>query len=248
VAPVAAHDDATLGSAARDDTMTKTEQHSENEQKGEELWLPCEKCVGEKQHVVRASIDVSDNNEKYDMHVSQSFQIVECCGCRWLSFRHEWSDSEDVEVDEDSGAERPIVHETIYPGRLADQKPLDDYGLPAKVRAIYREAHFALRNQQPILAAIGIRALVEAVCAEKKAAGRDLEKRIDELVSLGVLTRAGADILHGTRLLGNKAAHETLPPTEAQLGAAIQVSENLLQSVYILPRIAAGLPKKKGTP
>jgi hypothetical protein len=56
-----------------------------------------------------------------------------------------------------TGAERPIVREILYRARLADRKPLEDYGLPPKVRGIYREAHFALRNEQPILAAIGIR-------------------------------------------------------------------------------------------
>jgi hypothetical protein len=225
--------------------MTASELHSEDRTKGQKLWLPCERCANSTQHLVHGSIDVEDVNEVADIRVWQSFQIVECLGCRWLSFRHEWSSSDDTEASPSTGDERPVLHEVLYPARLPGQKPLDDQHLPAKVRGIYEEAHFALRNEQRILAAIGIRALVEAVCAEKSATGRDLNQQIDDLVVRGVLTPDGAKVLHGTRLLGNKAAHEVQPPVREKLVAAFQVAENLLQNVFILPKIAARLPKKR---
>ena len=58
----------------------------------------------------------------------------------------------------------------------------------------------------------------------------------------------GAKILHGTRLIGNQAAHETLPPNHEMLVTAIQVAENLLPNVFILPKIATRLPKRKSSP
>lgn len=99
-----------------------------------------------------------------------------------------------------------------------------------------------------ILAGIGIRALIEAVCAEKKASGRSLSDRIDDLADKNVLTREGAKILHGTRLLGNEAAHEVHPPSDKQLMAALEVAEQLLRNVFILPEIAKDLPKPKAKP
>ena len=225
--------------------MTEREQHSENRAKNAEHRLPCEQCGNNTRHVVKASIDVDDHDSYVETDRQQSFQIVECLGCRWLSFRHEWSSSDEVGIDEFTRDVGLVVHEALYPARLSGRKPLNDYALPSKVRAIYREAHFALRNDQRILAAVGIRALVEAVCAQKNATGRNLEKNIDHLVKIGVLTQDGANILHGTRLLGNKAAHEVLPPSQEALVTAIQVAENLLQNVFILPKVAARLPKRK---
>jgi len=225
--------------------MTKSETHHENESKGVEYWLACERCSNETKHIVRQSIDTHDASPDGDIHVNNSFQIVECAGCRWLSFRHSWTSSEDVEYYDD-GYGQAIDHVHVFPARLARSKPLEhDYYLPPGVKGIYVEAHLALRNAQPILAGIGIRALIEAVCAHKGANQPTLEKRIDGLVTLGVLTKEAAKILHGTRLLGNKAAHEVRPPTDDELMAAMQVAHNLLDSVYIIPKIAECLPTKQ---
>jgi hypothetical protein len=110
------------------------------------------------------------------------------------------------------------------------------------VRSIYHEVHLAMSNNQPVLAGIGIRALVEAVCAEEEVIGMTLEKRIDDLATKNVLTGAAAATLHRTRVLGNTAAHEVAPPNEEQLEAAMAVAEQLLMNVYILPAIGEQLP------
>jgi hypothetical protein len=51
---------------------------------------------------------------------------------------------------------------------------------------------------------------------EKAAAGNSLEKKIDDLVTKGVLTLTGAETLHSMRILGNEAAHE-VNPTQKKL-------------------------------
>jgi hypothetical protein len=105
------------------------------------------------------------------------------------------------------------------------------------VRNIYHEVHSAISNNQRVLAGIGIRALVEAVCAQKRAAGGNLEKKIDDLATRNVLTKSAAETLHRTRLLGNAAAHEVAPPNEEELEAAMDIAEQLLMNVYVLPEI-----------
>ena len=107
--------------------------------------------------------------------------------------------------------------------------------LPANVRRIYEETIGAMNNDQSVLAGIGIRALIETVCNDRKANGKNLMKRIDDLVKLGVLTAEGAAVLHKLRTLGNSAAHEVKPHTQAQLGLALDVVEHLLNGVYVLP-------------
>ena len=108
--------------------------------------------------------------------------------------------------------------------------------LPSKVQRIYAETLQALNSKSPILAGIGLRALVETVCHEKSAQGANLLQKIDDLTAKSVLTPAGAQILHKIRTLGNAAAHEVKPHSEKQLGLAMDVVEHLLTDVYILPK------------
>ena len=156
-----------------------------------------------------------------------------------------WQSSEDIEYDE-YGDERMADHPDLFPPRLKGRKKIKhELELPSLVRGIYEEAHQALCSGQRVLTGIGIRALVEAVCGEKKAPGKNLAERIDGLVDVGVLSKDGAEILHGTRLLGNEAAHKVKPPAEDQLNAAMDVAEHLLTTVYILPAVASPLRRAK---
>jgi hypothetical protein len=136
--------------------------------------------------------------------------------------------------------------EEIYPSRVAGrQMLLSAHILPQNISRIYEETHKAVCGKQPILAGIGIRALLEAVCKEKAAKGKDLEQKIDNLVQNGILTKAGAEILHSLRILGNVSAHEVKPHSENTLGIAMDVIEHLLSDVYILPRRSEKLPKRE---
>ena len=131
-----------------------------------------------------------------------------------------------------------VVHEQLYPYRVEGRKGLDDEVryLPSKVQRIYNETLQALNSKSPILAGIGLRALVETVCQEKSAQGINLLRKIDDLTAKRVLTPVGAQILHKIRTLGNAAAHAVKPHSEKQLGLAMDVIEHLLKDVYILPK------------
>ena len=143
--------------------------------KGQELWLPCVKCHGKTCHLVLSSVD-STYSEDYETDEGYTYkdafytlhtkQIVQCQGCKILSFRSDYDDSEQPNWDDPGG---PIDHEELYPSRVAGRHKLEkDYLLPQKVRRIYNEAHTALSNRLLVLAGVGIRALIEAVCKEKK--------------------------------------------------------------------------------
>jgi hypothetical protein len=202
---------------------------------GIEHWLICPNCHTETSHAVLASVERSGTIEDW-LNFEEEYQIVQCNGCKELSFRKNERNSEDFSIDEDTGELAWDDHVELYPPRLQGRKRLDgEHFLPPKVMAIYKETFQALCNQQPVLAGVGIRALTEAVCHDKSAKGRNLEKKIDNLVDLGVLTTEGAAILHGLRILGNQAAHQVKPHAPYTLGLAFDVVEYLLNSVYIIP-------------
>ncbi len=199
----------------------------------------CKLCDTETNHKVCSSVELHWGNE--DIQGADEYEIIRCLGCDQISFRISSSNSEDMDVD----AEGNIIHpetEEIYPSRLMGRTALEDiYSLPEKVRSIYVETHAALCTKLKILAGIGIRALVEAVCSEKSAQGQNLEEKIEDLVLKEVLTKKNATVLHQTRLLGNRAAHEIKAPSDAELDVAFDIVENLLETVYIIPKKAERL-------
>ena len=194
----------------------------------------CQNCDNETWHVVVAQAGRAGGGEE-EPRYQQFFQVVQCQGCDDLSFRRaERDETDDWEFES----------EELFPKRAAGRRELSDsWLLPRKVREIYRETYLALCNHMPILTAIGVRALVEAVCKEKGTTGRRLEQRIDNLVTKGVLTQSGADILHKARFLGNEAAHDIERPKAEVLDAAMSVAEHLLQSAYLVEKVADRLPK-----
>lgn len=218
--------------------MGSTIKYHDNKTKGEEHSLPCIKCLGKTTHKALASADIRGDSGDSDYQWSVDHQIVQCLGCKSISFRQASSNSESYYPVDDEGNYDYEVEESLYPSRIEGRKGLgyDTHYLPANVRRVYDETLLALSNQAPVLAGIGLRALLETVCKEKKATGRDLLNKIDSLVGTGILTPVSAAILHKIRTLGNAAAHEVKPHSDKQLALAMDVVEHLLKDVYILPK------------
>jgi hypothetical protein len=219
--------------------MASSEKEEINKTKDEEFKAPCTECAGKTHHKVLLSIDKSgeEHDGDFDFYWDAHFQIVQCQGCKTISFRHTNSNSEDYEpISHDEW--QHVVYEDLYPSRVEGRKGIEDeiLYLPTKIQRIYKETLHALNSRSPVLAGIGLRALVETVCKEESASGKDLLKKIDDLVAKNVLTPAGAQILHKIRTLGNEAAHEVKPHNDKQLGLAMDVVEHLLKDVYIIPK------------
>lgn len=196
--------------------------------------IVCNRCDTETNHIVCSSVESNWGNE--DIQGTDTHEIIRCSGCNSISFRASSVNSEDFDVD-DEGHYCALETEQIYPNRLMGRTALNEiYSLPDKVRLIYKETHAALCTKLKILAGVGIRALIEAVCLEEAAKGRTLEKKIDDLVLKDVLTKRSAAVLHRTRLLGNQAAHEIKIATDDELDVAFDIVENLLETVYIIPK------------
>ena len=154
--------------------------------------------------------------------------------------------SEDMGLDPATGETELAETTTLYPRRIAGRPRLEKhYRLPDEVRRIYLEAHATLCNRLPILAGIGIRAIVETVCRSVSADGSGLSQMIDDLVAKGIVTPAGAEILHSLRFMGNAAAHEVKAHEEDELATAFDVVEHVLIGTFVLPRAARKLKKPK---
>jgi ribosomal protein L37E len=214
-----------------------------------QIWIVCPRCGKETYHTVRAHYERSGFIDGPDIGWTEKHQIVQCDGCGEVSYRKATSNSEDFVYNQFSGELEHLEKENLFPKRSEGRISLaHDFEVPQGVRDLHREVVTAALEEQRVLVGIGIRALVESICKERGASGGNLEQKIDGLVTLGVLTEDGAEILHGTRLLGNEAAHEAKPLSDESIDAALKVVEHLLQTTYILPTLANRLPKRGGRP
>ena len=211
----------------------------------EELWAPCGQCAVETAHRILTRVELRDGTPDGDIQVWEDYLTIQCGGCKSVSFCRKSGSSEDYILDHESGEYEEVVHQEVFPSRIAGRAELERaYELPAGVYEIYRETHAALCNKQQALAGMGMRAIVEAVCKQKGATGDNLQQQIESLASLKVITPEGAEILHGVRYMGNDAAHEVRRHKEVELVVAFDVVEYLLTGVYLLPARAEKLPKK----
>ncbi|MDH4158130.1 MAG: DUF4145 domain-containing protein [candidate division Zixibacteria bacterium] len=117
--------------------------------------------------------------------------------------------------------------------------------LPGKAKRLYLEILKALNHGAALLAALGIRALIEAICIDFECTGRNLESRIETLVSKGHLAQKHAKFLHALRFMGNEAAHEINTPSPTELTSALDIVESLMQTIYTLDELASHLKSKQ---
>ncbi|QQR78594.1 MAG: DUF4145 domain-containing protein [Candidatus Moraniibacteriota bacterium] len=211
---------------------------------GKLIKIPCIQCDQKTNHQVLSSVYSiwNDRDISWDSH----FEIVKCMGCDFISFRSASTFSEDIETDPDTGEAIYPITEELYPNRIMGKRAMKEaYLLPYPLAPIYKEVYDAMCRNSRILASTGIRILVEAICKAEGAKGADLEKKIDDLVKRGILTADNAETLHSTRLLGNRSAHEGEQSTAEEIGVAMDIVENLMHRVYVIPVKASKLPHRK---
>jgi hypothetical protein len=219
-----------------------------HEHQGKEVRAKCQDCDRETTHVICASAEFQSKHSERNFSINfwDEYQAIECKGCQMVSFRHCSRNTENMDHDPDTEEEFLIDTVKLYPEHAAGRTDMRDVELlPPTIQQIYQESLNALNAGMRLLSGIGIRALVETMCKDRKAVGRDLEKKIDDLAAQGVVAREGAEILHGLRIMGNQAAHEVRPHTLEDLRTALDVIEHALIGVYVLPKQAAGLPRRE---
>lgn len=205
------------------------------------LKVHCSECRNVTNHNVLESKELSGEDEKAGIQWWETYEIIQCRGCDEISFRRTSTSTEDINLY----TGKLEVTERLYPNPAETRQPMEGYEeLPAKTWRVYREVLKALSHGTPVLAAIGLRAIIESVCLDQKTKSKNLAKGIDELADMGHLSKTQASFLHNHRFMGNVAAHEIVAPKAEHLIAALDIAETLLRTIYVLPTLAESLDKK----
>lgn len=225
--------------------MSETRSVDVRQPQGRAVWVACGSCGKVTSHQTLTLVATSDGDPDRQIGLWDDYLTIQCGGCRTVSFCVQSRCSEDIEYNPRTQQEQLSITNRVYPSRIAGRSELEhSHLLPYATYRIYEETRAAISNDQPVLAGIGIRAIVETICKERAAAGNDLKEKIDDLATKSIITKDGAKILHSLRFMGNSAAHEVKAHSQDDLVIALDVAEYSLKGVYILPKLAEKLPKK----
>jgi Domain of unknown function (DUF4145) len=153
------------------------------------------------------------------------YEILKCPACDGVTFQRGYFHDQFPEEWQ------PVV---LYP---TEAKKVD--GLPTEIERAYAAA-LAVKGIEAHAFAVLVRRLLEMICLDKGAQGRNLFEQLKFLVQTGVIPQQLIDIANGLRNFGNIGAH----------AAGVQLSENevpvidalcraILEYVYGAPHLVA---------
>jgi Domain of unknown function (DUF4145) len=193
----------------------------------------CDVCRGDKNHVVLHSEKRGDNTE--DMFWSAEYMLLQCQGCDHVSFRMESSSSEDWPGD------GPNVE--IFPRtKVTRQRPVwfedflgFDSALPVPLNKMLRQVYEAFDEKLFWLVIMGTRAVIEAVMISKVGDQKSFAENLSQFSKQGYITDSHRQALNAAIDEGSAAIHKAKITNSATALAAIQVMENVLEAIYVLP-------------
>lgn len=171
--------------------------------------------------------DKDDGSPPY--YENHKYSLIECCGCENISLI-------------DSVTSNALGGEYIefYPPLMDRRQPKwlihlylqDSIDNPYKFEFI-GEIYTALKNNMPRLAVIGIRALLEQVMIENVGDNGTFKKNIAEFEKQGYISRVQKEAIVPVLEAGHASIHRGFKATMENVVQLMDVTENILESIYI---------------
>lgn len=215
--------------------------------KRKNIQAPCNDCGRKTDHLILKTHTTSGHDQEAGVHWSTSFDMLECCGCHFISLRRtfDFSEYEDFVVE-------------YFPPPISRRKPAWEGELMMNVRAdsplpdLLKEVYSALHADSRRLATMGARALLDVAIMDSVGDVGRFDQKLDALKQKGFLGEQQHSLLEAALDAGNAAAHRGHCPSAKQLNHVMDIVENVLQQIYVLPHSAAELqrstpPRNKAT-
>jgi hypothetical protein len=192
----------------------------------------CNTCKGQTNHELISTKERKSSDADFEKDpLNESGQYEEWTYLFWICRGCETASLQEDHVAYVKGDEQYVT--VFYPRRERNSLTTKVFvQLDEKLTDIYEEVITCFNNEAWILCAIGLRALLEGICADKDIPGRNLFDKIEGLNKH--LPSNIVESLHSFRFIGNDAAHELQAPLQKDLQMAIEVMEDLLNFLYEL--------------
>lgn len=203
----------------------------------------CDRCAGERRHEVVAQHKeswVAETNQP-GFTVSGGIQafILKCGGCEHVSFRHEIWD--EFDVDPETGKIDSTIE--IYPKKLS-QRPAPVWfgslanpraGLESEIKHQLEQIYRSFDAQLFWLTLMGVRASIETLMIAKTQDHGSFRKNLSEFSKQGLISEPQRLALEKAIDEGGAAIHKGKQPDQQTALDAIQILENVLESVLVHP-------------
>ncbi len=190
----------------------------------------CNNCGGERNHYVLHSDDTRWEAEQGLVAGGTHYEMLKCAGCEKVILReHEWCSETPGEGDT-----RYYPPSTFRPApkwltEFYLEFPLDQDLLHDLLKEIY----VALQNAQPFLAAMGIRALLEQIMIEKVGDNSSFTENLRKFQEVGYVSAQQREQLETVLEVGHAAIHRGYKPSEDDLSILVDLTEVIVQSIYL---------------
>jgi len=156
------------------------------------------------------------------------YELLECPSCLHTTLRKfYWIDHEKLDLND-------VEYEVLFPAASRDVRYL-----PQTIR-IASEAAEKVRHVDANAFGVLVGRVLEMICEDKRAEGRTLQQKLDDLAKRGDIPTTLLDVAHGIRGLRNVGAHATLgelSPSEVPLLDGLLSA--LLEYLYRAPALVA---------
>lgn len=231
-------------------TGSKQSQVTETAEKPDDVVKAhCNKCRGDKNSHVRANHTVSGSDGPTSW--SETYDVLQCCGCDSLSVRRTFWFSEWDDMDYDDHGElvrRPGIKISYFPPPTLRNKP--DWADTVKdevLRRVLDELYAALNTDLRVLAAVGARTLLDRagfLLVDDPKGG--FEGKLKALQIAGYISPQEKEVLDAMADAGSASAHRGYTPDPERLNSITDIIENFLQRTFVLKGAAEEL--RKSTP
>ena len=187
----------------------------------------CNSCKNNTWHEIESEYTIDREDDLFGYPQRFEAFILRCCGCDQIAFKlvkhpFEFQDKKDEPEEE------------IFPERgYKKRERRYFFHLPKEVHTLYTETLSAHDRELHLLSTVGLRALIEAIVADKvdkKLYKNNLESKIDALA--GTFQPETVKTLHEFRNMGNKAIHAQIAPDRLDIHRALYVVEGMMEYYY----------------
>mgnify|MGYP001614421107 CR=1 FL=1 len=196
----------------------------------------CKACEQDTWHTVLHCANTGWDDEDSGMWERTTSFTLQCLGCDNVCLLIQSQFSEDI----DSRTGIPELNKSVHPSPYkSDREEVARlFSVPKGVKSVYEETIKAFNGGMMILTAMGIRATIEAIAIEQKITVRGIKKKILKMENLKIITPEGVKLLELVTDIGNLAAHEIKKHHRDDIALCIDIVEDVLRSLYILPEEA----------
>lgn len=203
------------------------------------ILLYCQSCSSETTHMVAATF-VEKGSEYHGKGKSigwqSDYQTVQCRTCKKVSFRIVYESSkEDANGNDEVSCSESLRYTPRSSGEI---KSLDPEGLPKNFQDLYKDTVLAIECKQNVLARMGIRALLDAICDDNEISGDSLHQKANNLMGKHILSTEGFDILNNNHFLDSNNDKEA--QQQKILLLAISAVEQIINCTYPTPDNISG--------